>query len=164
MKKRGFFIWGCLAVWLLGAGCKRECRFVSVSVDCDKGYARNYDYKYKAISKEPTGVPTEKIMIINDDSTYHALFPGNSLGTIDFSSKSLIGVCVVTNPCSSYESQGCICKKDNENKWKYTVKYSLKDQCKGSGIYKMYLSAWEIGPKIASNAMIDLQVTDVNPM
>ena len=165
MRKSGFFIGCCIALWVTGTGCRKECRDVSLpSPDCEKGYSMDYDYKYHQLSTEPTNVPTQKIMIVNDDSTYHALFPKNSLGNINFKSNSLIGTCVATNPAASLTSQGYICKKENENKWRYTVKYSLKDQCKGSGIFKLYLSAWVIGPKLASNAVVDLTVTDINPI
>ena len=159
IRKLIFFV-TMASVW----GCRKECRQVSLPKEkAGKDYTVEYDYKYQGLTNEPLGVTTNKLFFINDDSTYHSLFPTKKLGEIDFSSSTVIGACTVTNPGTAMNSQAFLAKKKGEDKWKYVVQYSIQGQCKGSGISSLYVSAWVVGPKLPGNAEIELEITDVNP-
>ena len=153
---------------IIGSGCRKECRNVSLpSIECGDEFDKDNSYKYYEFQDDPVNIQTNQIILVTNDSTYKALFSSVSrdkLGPIDFTRNMLIGACTVTNMAASYKSQGFLCKKRTQDKWKYTVQYSLKDQCKGSGISKLYLSAWLLGPQLPAGASIELDLKDVNPI
>lgn len=167
--KRKFLRICFMALVIMGFGCgRKECRDMSLpSMECGNEFDNDYSYKYYAFSDDPFNMPTKQIILVNNDSTYKALFSTttrNKLGTIDFTKNMLIGTCITTGAASSYKSQGFLCKNRTQNKWKYTVQYSLSGQCKGSGISNLYLSAWLLGPKLPAGASIDLDIKNVNPL
>lgn len=151
---------------IFGLGCEKECTYKSLpNKKCQSNY-NSVSGTYNSIGGGGFfGI--NQVFIINDDSTYKSNFSyangSLALGEIDFTTKSLIAVNIQTNMASDFKSQGFLCKNENSEKWIFHVDYSLKDQCKGSRISRIYFTASFICDKIDSQALVQAKITDVNP-
>src|SRR4030095_1765567 len=151
---------------LFSVCCKKECKFKNLPAEnCGDGYSiASREFKKSGSLQEP---PNSDVFIINNDSTYKNKFcfdpDSMPFGYIDFSIKSLITVNIQTNMGSSYEMQGYLCKNLSIEEWKFTIEYSLRDQCEGSGISTHLLTASIITDKISDTAVVNLNLIDVNP-
>lgn len=101
--------------------------------------------------------------IIRNQLQYDSLIPDRQPYEVDFEKFSLLGVEILTNWGDDMRSICWLCKKEETKEYKMYVKYSLKDQCAGSGISSMYLAYWAKVPKLADDAQVYFHVIDVNP-
>ena len=107
-----------------------------------------------------------EVHIINDDSSFQmhiSIYSNPSFGVVDFSKNTIIYVNVKTNYGVEIKRQGFLCKHLYQNKFIYTVHYSLSDQCKGSGLMAKNFKAWLLCPKLPVDAVIERNVVDINP-
>ena len=130
-------------------------------IECEN----QYELITKSYSDISWATDTNELKIINDDSTYTALFGSHpQLGNIDFNTHTLLVGAVVTDFCEEHKSQGFLCKKFNENTYLFTIQYSLKNQCAGSGIISHRFLGCIITPKLDSTSTINFKVEDLNPL
>ena len=143
-------------------GCRKECHYKCLpDIECED----QYELITKSYSEISRWVVTNEIKIINDDSTYIATFgPHPELGNIDFNTHTLLVGKVVTDFCEEHKSQGFLCKKVNENIYLFTIQYSLKNQCAGSGIIRHQFYGCIITSKLDSTSTINYKVEDINPL
>jgi hypothetical protein len=147
---------------------KKECHYAglpSKKSDNNNGLVENTVYIHSNIA----GTPDNQIIQIDDDTSYYHQFRGfyldpyPPLGKIDFKTKTLLGVHITTSMADGVTSQGYLNKKLWQNIFTYTVQYSLKDQCAGSGIMSINFTGWLIGPKLPPQSIVQLKTEDVNP-
>lgn len=101
--------------------------------------------------------------VIRNQAQYDSLMPDYQPYDVDFDNYSLLGVEIGTDWGDDINSICWVCRKEETNEFKMYVKYSLKDQCAGSGIYSMYLAYWVKVPKLSEDARVYFHVIDVNP-
>ena len=142
-------------------GCRKECHYKCLpGIKCED----QYELITKSYSDIFWGANKNELKIINDDSTYTALFGSQpELGNIDFNTHTLLAGPVVTDFCEEHKSQGFLCKKENENTYLFTIQYSLKNQCAGSGIISHHFFGCIITSKLDSTSTINFKVEDINP-
>ena len=143
-------------------GCRKECQYKCLpDIECEK----QYELVTKSYSDLERWTITNELKIINDDSTYTKLFGSHpELRNIDFNTHTLLVGAVATDFCEEHKSQGFLCKKVNENTYLFTIQYSLKNQCAGSGIISHRFWGCIITSKIDSTSTINFKVEDINPL
>lgn len=169
MRRHKFL--AAVAIYYSFMGCsvlEQHCQYMDLpGMACEASYSLVNDVNYYQVVSTRSTVPVGHVFIINDDSTYRANYtlgyPGLSAGTVDFTRHSVVGVNIRTNYGMSVKSQGQLCVYAGHNSWRYTVEYSLENQCAGSHIASIHLTATLVCPKMAQNSLITANIVDVNP-
>jgi len=89
--------------------------------------------------------------------------PEKPFGEIDFGNYTLIGIDEQAGRAKSLKSNMGVCSSDDGHTFIFKIRYSLKDQCAGSGIFILHASFWAIIPKISEDDHVIFEPLDVNP-
>jgi hypothetical protein len=144
--------------------CRKECRDIPVDkISCDK----HYDATGSAIYYSPKwwGVfSNQENLLIYDYPTYDSILgSSHPFGNLNFEEVFLIGIFRTTNYGSDVDVKACVCENTKQNKLKLNVKYSLSNQCAGSGISEQAFIVWAVVPIKYKNYTIEYGVKDINP-
>lgn len=153
-----------LSITSLFYSCEKgRCSYKSVGESfCEQGYD---EWESVEIIKGDyhTHFRRNSPLIIRSQVEYDSLMSDYQPVEVDFDEYSLLGVELITGWGSSKSSICWLCRKKEPNDVKMYVKYSLADQCSGSGISSMYIAYWAKVPKLAEEAEVHFHVIDVNP-
>ena len=144
--------------------CSKKCRYLGLgSTDCVSGYNQMENTQIKYVSYHEA-FNSNNQYIITSDNEYDSIFTNEKpVKNVDFHIYSLIGVDVVTDWGHEMKKTAWLCDNESTRTIRLTVKYSLSDQCAGSGIYSIPFSYWAIIPKLADDKIVEFLVIDVNP-
>jgi hypothetical protein len=163
MKPISIFVFG---LFLLFSACRKECKYLDLpDIECSSGYA-SVDNANLIVHCCLYNANNQTEFIINDDSAYAAIeYPNGEkpFGDIDFTTTTILGRYVKTNPANDWKYQHYLCKNESQNSWKYKIEYSLRNQCAGSSIDNIQGYFFVICPKIPSTASITIEAVDINP-
>jgi hypothetical protein len=84
-------------------------------------------------------------------------------GILDFTNQSIVCAKVRTGSGNDLKHQEYLCKKNDAEEWKFTIEYTLRDQCEGSGVYSHTFTASVFCDKIPDDAIINLDFVNINP-
>ncbi|MDQ3049867.1 MAG: hypothetical protein M3Q95_03165 [Bacteroidota bacterium] len=121
----------------------------------------NYQTEYRYGVSDPLVVIDDSIAYKNKFSFHVDSMP---FGFIDFNKYSLICGSIKTDQGNGLNHQGGLCYHPGTNKWMMTVEYTLTGQCKGSGLNSQNFVAAIICPKLPVGAVVELNVTNINPL
>jgi hypothetical protein len=144
--------------------CRKECSNIAVDkISCDK----HYDATGSAIYYSPLWwglFSKQENLVILDFPTYDSIFHDSQpFGDLNFDEDFLIGIFRTTNWGSDVDVKACVCENTKQNKLKLNVKYSLSNQCAGSGISEQAFIVWAVVPIKYKNYTIEYGVKDINP-
>ena len=147
--------------------CSKACFYKKLGpLSCDPDFIPVSGAEYKS-SHASWKHPTDELVVINDLESYKQSCAnyGDSmpLGYIDFAAKSLVGLKIEMDMNGGYDHQGCFCYNPEKDKWEFKIEYTLKHQCKGSGIGRTDLFCYVICPKLPANAVVESNVRNINP-
>jgi len=129
---------------------------------CVQGYDEWEDAEIKEVGwHEDFGVNSP--YIIKSQAEYDSLLPNYRPFDMDFERYSLLGVDVGTDWGRKIRTIGWVCRKADTKEVKMYVKYSLSEQCAGSGIGSHTFSYWAKVPKLSDDDRVYFHVIDVNP-
>ena len=149
---------------IIQLACRKECRDIAVDkISCDK----HYDATGATIYYSPLWwglFSDQENLVIPDFPTYYSIFHDSKpFGDLNFDEDFLIGIFRTTNEGSDVDVKACVCENTNQNKLKLNVKYSLSNQCAGSGIHQQAFIVWAVVPIKYINYTIEYGVKDINP-
>lgn len=150
-------------------GCRRGCIYVDPGdVKCKDSYSKiegvqtHYQLHHHLFEDETT-------YVVQDSHTYDTLFYSYSGGTgpfgeIDFTKNTLIGMDEFTSSGKEIKYSMGVCKNEDSHTIMFTVRYSLSNQCAGSGIEGKPASFWAVIPKVSESEKVLFEPIDVNPL
>jgi hypothetical protein len=157
-----------LFLFLGNASCilEKKCRNIAVgSIGCDAGFETYSD----AIPLSDNSI-TSDIWInhegnykITDTAAYNKVFWKKPYDNLNFDDWIVIGIIKRTNSGKELVYKTKVCVNRTAQKLVLTVRYSLYDQCRGSGIDEHLLSIWVKLPKSFNSYDIKYDIVDVNP-
>lgn len=149
---------------LLLMSCNKECRDKNLpEIECLDGYDLIENiYIQRGGNTIGLFYGLKPTYLINDDSTYNAPSPFwyKPFDTIDFATKTLLGVEFSSPYGIGVGYQSFLCHNSSTKTWTYTVNYVMIDKCDGEGAG---CSIWMLCPKIPDTDTVIFEVININP-
>lgn len=148
--------------------CRKACFYKKLGpLSCDTDYISVSDANYVGTTWVSWTHPDNELVVINDLNSYKQSCADYKdsmpLGYIDFTAKTLVGIGLHLDMNDGFDDQGCFCYNPETKKYEFKIEYSLKDQCKGSGISSIDFFCYVICPKLPADAVVEAKVKNINP-